>query len=425
MANFIRIIMHSAKDLPSMDSNGFSDPYVNIIVTTKDKKQKRFETKKVKKNLNPVWEETFQAQIGELQDIKFVVMDYDLMSKDDQLGHATVYQDGQRLSRWPQTLRVKLRKGVVKTTIYYASANDRYNLFSPYNGKLRLKIIEAADIHDTTNFTKQSVYVKVKFGAITKQTQTCKKGGITPVFNDNLFFDVHETDGNSLNSQILISVWARGVVNDVLLGTTGLPLSLLLSYAEEEKWWRLFRNHKKNITKGEIKVQAEFVDGSGGYPEKKEVTESDDAGIMEVLYGDEERNVDVTSVFQAVTRDGKLVLPKGLDVDFVCACDPYPESRNKTLKFTWRSNGETSEHELKTVRIFDKVTFRVEHQIKDKFMLTGLKSDALLPSVKLPGWQRTISKPDGEKEAVDVEIPPYVYGGIVFLLFAIYMQFLM
>ena len=46
-----------ATDLPAMDLNGTSDPYVKVYVLP-DKK-KKFETKVQKKSLNPVFDETF------------------------------------------------------------------------------------------------------------------------------------------------------------------------------------------------------------------------------------------------------------------------------------------------------------------------------------------------------------------------------
>lgn len=47
----------NANDLPAMDLNGTSDPYVKVYVLP-DKK-KKFETKVQKKSLDPVFDETF------------------------------------------------------------------------------------------------------------------------------------------------------------------------------------------------------------------------------------------------------------------------------------------------------------------------------------------------------------------------------
>ena len=56
-ANNLKVHVMNANDLPAMDLNGTSDPYVKVYVLP-DKK-KKFETKVQKKSLNPVFDETF------------------------------------------------------------------------------------------------------------------------------------------------------------------------------------------------------------------------------------------------------------------------------------------------------------------------------------------------------------------------------
>ena len=56
-ANNLKVHVMEATDLPAMDLNGTSDPYVKVYVLP-DKK-KKFETKVQKKSLNPVFDETF------------------------------------------------------------------------------------------------------------------------------------------------------------------------------------------------------------------------------------------------------------------------------------------------------------------------------------------------------------------------------
>ena len=56
-ANNLKVHVMEATDLPAMDMNGTSDPYVKVYILP-DKK-KKFETKVQKKSLNPVFDETF------------------------------------------------------------------------------------------------------------------------------------------------------------------------------------------------------------------------------------------------------------------------------------------------------------------------------------------------------------------------------
>ena len=85
----IHIFLSHATDLKSMDSNGFSDPYVKLSLGGKTHKSKT-----IKKTVNPVWNEsfTFTGVLNELvaESLQIMTIDYDFMSKDDSLGSTTV-----------------------------------------------------------------------------------------------------------------------------------------------------------------------------------------------------------------------------------------------------------------------------------------------------------------------------------------------
>lgn len=72
-----------------MDAGGTSDPYVKLWVHPN--KKPKFCTKKLKKTLNPVYNETFtflKLPFNEMSDKKLVmaVYDQDAMGSDDQIG---------------------------------------------------------------------------------------------------------------------------------------------------------------------------------------------------------------------------------------------------------------------------------------------------------------------------------------------------
>lgn len=75
-----------ARNLPAMDVNGFSDPYVRL-----QSGKNRFRTKVVKKCLNPYWGDEFSFRVDDLSDeLAVSVMDEDKYFNDDFIGQIKV-----------------------------------------------------------------------------------------------------------------------------------------------------------------------------------------------------------------------------------------------------------------------------------------------------------------------------------------------
>ncbi|XP_050371585.1 C2 and GRAM domain-containing protein At1g03370 [Argentina anserina] len=71
-----------ARDLPAMDLNGLSDPYVKVKLG-----KHKFKTKVVKKTLNPYWGEEFAFRVDDLNDELLIsVLDEDKYFNDDFVG---------------------------------------------------------------------------------------------------------------------------------------------------------------------------------------------------------------------------------------------------------------------------------------------------------------------------------------------------
>uniref|UniRef100_A0A3Q3C683 Synaptotagmin Va n=1 Tax=Haplochromis burtoni TaxID=8153 RepID=A0A3Q3C683_HAPBU len=95
-----------AQDLPAMDMGGTSDPYVKVYMLP-DKK-KKFETKVQRKNLCPVFNETFTFKIpySELggQTLVLQVFDFDRFGKHDVIGEIKIPMNsidlGQPIHEW-------------------------------------------------------------------------------------------------------------------------------------------------------------------------------------------------------------------------------------------------------------------------------------------------------------------------------------
>ncbi|KAJ8761037.1 hypothetical protein K2173_025744 [Erythroxylum novogranatense] len=76
----VRVV--EARNLPPMDSNGLSDPYVKLQLG-----RQKFKTKVVKKCLNPTWGEEFSFKVDDLhEELVISVLDEDKYFNDDFLG---------------------------------------------------------------------------------------------------------------------------------------------------------------------------------------------------------------------------------------------------------------------------------------------------------------------------------------------------
>lgn len=75
-----------ARNIPAMDLNGSSDPYVRLQLG-----KQRSRTKVVKKSLNPSWEEEFSFKVEDLNDeLVVTVLDEDKYFNDDFVGYLKV-----------------------------------------------------------------------------------------------------------------------------------------------------------------------------------------------------------------------------------------------------------------------------------------------------------------------------------------------
>ncbi|CAK9139169.1 unnamed protein product [Ilex paraguariensis] len=84
MKLLVRVI--EARDIPAMDLNGFSDPYVKLQLG-----RQRFRSKVVKKCLNPSWCEEFTFRVEDLkEELVISVLDEDKYFNDDFVGQIKV-----------------------------------------------------------------------------------------------------------------------------------------------------------------------------------------------------------------------------------------------------------------------------------------------------------------------------------------------
>ena len=88
----LHIHIRKAKDLPNMDTHGYTDGFVKIfLLPTKSSKAQR-KTKVIKDNLDPIWNETFVydkvtvEQLSYSHALEVTVWDQDMISSNDFVG---------------------------------------------------------------------------------------------------------------------------------------------------------------------------------------------------------------------------------------------------------------------------------------------------------------------------------------------------
>ncbi|KAG4196230.1 hypothetical protein ERO13_A06G157200v2 [Gossypium hirsutum] len=196
-----------ARNIPAMDVNGFSDPYVKLQLG-----KQRHKTKVVKKTLNPSWGEEFSFKVEDLnEELLITVLDEDKYFNDDFVGQLKVSVsqvfDAHNKSLgtvWyslhPRNKKLKNKEcGEILLNIYF-SQNNSY-LDSTYNGDhaSASKKHEDMDVKDisrsfsgssnSSSPTRQDDNVSSKEEKSSAQKSLA--GRITQMFNRN--FDIGPT----------------------------------------------------------------------------------------------------------------------------------------------------------------------------------------------------------------------------------------
>ncbi|TKS68177.1 Double C2-like domain-containing protein beta [Collichthys lucidus] len=102
--------------LAAMDSNGYSDPFVKIILQPDMGKKSKYKTTVKKKTLNPEFNEEFSYDVSLDQlakkTLEISVWDYDLGMSNDFIGGVElgINASGQRLKHWFECLKNKGKK---------------------------------------------------------------------------------------------------------------------------------------------------------------------------------------------------------------------------------------------------------------------------------------------------------------------------
>ncbi|XP_068605727.1 synaptotagmin Va [Brachionichthys hirsutus] len=183
-----------AQDLAAMDMGGTSDPYVKVYVLP-DKK-KKYETKIQRKNLCPVFNETFIFKIPytELggQTLVMHVFDFDRFGKHDLIGEIKIPMNsidlGQPIHEWRDLIggekEEQEKLGDVCISLRYV----------PTAGKLTVNIMEAKNLKKMDVGGLSDPFVKVVLQhngkRLKKKKTSVKQNTLNPYFNESFSFEI-------------------------------------------------------------------------------------------------------------------------------------------------------------------------------------------------------------------------------------------
>ncbi|KAK2916348.1 hypothetical protein Q8A67_000722 [Cirrhinus molitorella] len=198
-----------AQDLPAMDMGGTSDPYVKVYMLP-DKK-KKFETKVQRKNLCPVFNETFIFKIpfNDLagQTLVLQVFDFDRFGKHDVIGEIKIPMNsidlGQPIHEWKDLVggekEEQEKLGDICISLRYV----------PTSGKLTVCIMEAKNLKKMDVGGLSDPFVKVVLQhngkRIKKKKTTVKQNTLNPYFNESFSFEIPFAQIQKI--QVLITVY--------------------------------------------------------------------------------------------------------------------------------------------------------------------------------------------------------------------------
>ncbi|MCI4384677.1 hypothetical protein PGIGA_G00041510 [Pangasianodon gigas] len=252
-----------AQDLPAMDIGGTSDPYVKVYMLP-DKK-KKFETKVQRKNLCPVFNETFifKTPFNDLagQTLVLQVFDFDRFGKHDVIGEIKIPMNsvdlGQPIHEWKDLVggekEEQEKLGDICISLRYV----------PTSGKLTVCVMEAKNLKKMDVGGLSDPFVKVVLQhngkRLKKKKTTVKQNTLNPYFNESFSFEIPFAQVQKV--QILITVYDYDKLgsNDAIgkcwigYGASGVGL---------RQWSDMLANPRRPIAQWHTLLPEEEVDAA-------------------------------------------------------------------------------------------------------------------------------------------------------------------
>uniref|UniRef100_A0A0X3NUJ0 Rabphilin-3A n=1 Tax=Schistocephalus solidus TaxID=70667 RepID=A0A0X3NUJ0_SCHSO len=245
----LHVKIQKAKSLIAMDANGLSDPFVvcQLLPVT----GKRFRTRTIPQNLNPMWNETFvftdfDNRKLEKRVLRFAVLDEDKFGADwlgeYRLGLGDLLPD--RLSEFAVPLNprkplpkeiddlVNPTKGRIQIALRYIEENKQ----------LCVEVIRCADLAQMDHSGSSDPFVKLYLRPDklrkTKQKTKIKKSTLFPEFNEVFYYAMDAADVDKRTLEITVWDYDRGTTNDFIGGVT---LGAKGKAERREVWQAVFR----------------------------------------------------------------------------------------------------------------------------------------------------------------------------------------
>ncbi|KAL3210986.1 hypothetical protein MRX96_036748 [Rhipicephalus microplus] len=211
-----------AKDLPSKDFLGSSDPYIKLYLLPE--RRKKFQTRVHRKNLNPVFNESFvfALTLEELRHrtLQFSLYDFDRFSRNDLIGHVIVKPLHELCNPTHEMEYTMDIVGVPQEKMDKLGEVMLSLCYLPTAGRLTVTVIKARNLKSMDISGSSDPYIKVilvcEGKRIKKKKTSVKKSTLNPVFNEALVFDVPPENVDDVNLAIKVVDYDRVGPNELM-----------------------------------------------------------------------------------------------------------------------------------------------------------------------------------------------------------------
>eukprot|EP00057_Strongylocentrotus_purpuratus_P029453 XP_011683927.1 PREDICTED: synaptotagmin-7 isoform X1 [Strongylocentrotus purpuratus] len=247
----LRIV--KANHLPAKDFSGTSDPFVKIMLLP-DKKVK-METKVKRKNLNPIWNESFHFEgypYSKIQErvLHLQVLDYDRFSRNDPIGEinlplAEIDLTHEKLY-WRSLTPSKKSSGKLGSLLISLC-------YAPTAGRITITVLKCQNLAAKDITGKSDPYVKIwhmhKDKRVEKKKTVIKYHTLNPVYNESFVFNIPLDRIRDTTFVVSVLDKDRLSKNDMI---GGILLGARTSPAEMSHWNEMMSKPRTNIAKWHV-----------------------------------------------------------------------------------------------------------------------------------------------------------------------------